>query len=1305
MELMAVQLTIWQQNVNKSPSCQHDLISSNHLANKGISIIALQEPAINSLTNLTIATKDWLPLYPTTHGKTTNRTRAITLIRANLSTDSWTQIDFQSSDVTIVQLEGEWGKLSIFNIYLEGNSNETLKQLGTFYSRNRNLFEHADRGVAHVLWLGDFNRHHPYWDDPNDVHLFTDEATKAAEELIDLIADVGLDLALPTGIPTHRHNVTKKWSRLDQVFLTDHSSELLISCDTQVDQRGIKTDHLPILTELSLPMVTAPEESYANFREVDWESFHQVLEGQLSILPPAQAIETQSQLDLSCEQLTEAIQKTIQEQVPVTVITPKSKRWWTKELSQLRKNANKLGRKAHGLRSEEAHTIHAEYAKAAKRYDSILKSTKKQHWRDWLEKAEDPDIWTIQRLINAPATDGGKARIPSLKYNVGDDTKTASTNAEKGDALAKGFFPPKPAASEIQEGFTYPKALKGGKITTEQIRHQLKRLKPYKAPGPDGIPNIVLSKNADILADRLRLIYVAMLDKNLQYKPWKSFTTIVLRKPGKPRYDLPKAYRPIALLNTMWKVLTAIIANQLTYLTEKHQLLPEHHFGGRPGRTTTDAMHLLTLKIKSAWRAGEVISALFLDIEGAFPNAVPEKLVHNLKKRKVPNKIVNFVNSMLRDRVTTLKFDGHSSDPIPLDNGIGQGDPLSMALYQYYNADLLEIPESKDEDAMAYVDDTLLLASGKNFEETHRKLADMMDRKGGVAEWSTDHNSPLEYSKLALIDFAHRQSAKRRPALQLAQIVVKPVASAKYLGVIFDQNLSWKAQQAKAVEKGTKWAAQIRRISKQTWGVTPKYARRLFISVAIPRIYYAIDLWYTPVQSEHPGPRSQGTAGVARQLATLQRAGATAITGGLRTSPTDALDACAFLLPATLNADKWCHRSLTRLATLPQEHPLYKTVKSKATLNTFRHSTPIHHLLRQYDINPRHIEKIPTAPRDPIHIGITPFVISIPESREDSTEEAEAAEEEVQIFTDGSATEGKVGAAAILLRAGKPARILHLCLGTEDEHTVHEAESIGILLGLHLVSTERRGNTSFAMGSDNQAAIRAFLSEFRKPGHHIARESLRLAQQLKQRKINKYTLTLRWTAGHEGIAGNEAADQEAKKAAGGLSSDKKLLPAYLRKPLLINPSAIRTARSKFLKSKWKSVWQKSERGRKILKYDDSTPSSKFLKSISDAEITRRAASSLSQLRLTHIPLNGYLKRFKRVDSSRCPACGADYEDIEHFLLACPSYAHERWALARKVADKGKSLTLKTLLGEPSLAKTLAKFMHATHRFRNSGEKP
>jgi hypothetical protein len=44
------------------------------------------------------------------------------------------------------------------------------------------------------------------------------------------------------------------------------------------------------------------------------------------------------------------------------------------------------------------------------------------------------------------------------------------------------------------------------------------------------------------------------------------FITAVMRKPGRTDYAEAKLYRPIALLNTLTKVLSAVIANVLSYI-------------------------------------------------------------------------------------------------------------------------------------------------------------------------------------------------------------------------------------------------------------------------------------------------------------------------------------------------------------------------------------------------------------------------------------------------------------------------------------------------------------------------------------------------------------------------------------------------------------------------------------------------------------------------------------------------------------------------------------------------------------------
>jgi ribonuclease HI len=149
------------------------------------------------------------------------------------------------------------------------------------------------------------------------------------------------------------------------------------------------------------------------------------------------------------------------------------------------------------------------------------------------------------------------------------------------------------------------------------------------------------------------------------------------------------------------------------------------------------------------------------------------------------------------------------------------------------------------------------------------------------------------------------------------------------------------------------------------------------------------------------------------------------------------------------------------------------------------------------------------------------------------------------------------------------------------EHTRHSSSTIGIVLALQLAKTIREKHMTLAINVDNQAAIKAFSSELRSPGQHLAREALRMANRLQKKKGKaRNRIMIRWTAGHEGVEGNELADGEAKKAAEGKTSDKGTLPPYLRRGIPINPSAVKQHHNKQLKKQWRTQWHNSERGKK-----------------------------------------------------------------------------------------------------------------------------
>ncbi|EIW77386.1 hypothetical protein CONPUDRAFT_62761, partial [Coniophora puteana RWD-64-598 SS2] len=117
-------------------------------------------------------------------------------------------------------------------------------------------------------------------------------------------------------------------------------------------------------------------------------------------------------------------------------------------------------------------------------------------------------------------------------------------------------------------------------------------------------------------------------------------------------------------------------------------------------------------------------------------------------------------------------------------------------------------------------------------------------------------------------------------------------------------------------------------------------------------------------------------------------------------------------------------------------------------------------------------------------------------------------------------------------------------MGSPEDHTVYEAELVGILLGatlLHAELTRRSGTAS--LGVDNQAAIRALTNRDTHPGQYLVDAAVSAITAV---PTIDHPICIRWTPGHVGIQGNETADEHAKRAAQGSSSAARHLPRFLR---------------------------------------------------------------------------------------------------------------------------------------------------------------
>ena len=854
-------IRIWQQNARKSLDAQ---LMTLHTVWNNYDIICLQEPHFDHL-NATRATPVWRLVTPTGWNRkdpAEKTPRVITLVHERISTNSWTQIDLDTTDAVGIKIVGEGGEISIYNIYNDCTHSQTLtkfqEHLDTREQENP-AHDQPDKVIGDI-WLGDFNRHHPMWEDEANDRLFTNQNLEDAGILIDLLADHDMQMTLPQGTPTIR-NSAGNLTRPDNVFASSQLLEWVTKCDARPDNQPPTADHFPIATQLDFPVKTNPTETARNFRATDWEELKGALDDELLELDPPRELNSKEELISALDRLEAAIKRVIEKVVPRKKPSPYAKRWWMKELEKARKRVRKISRNARHYERFPAHSIHEEWKKARNELTKLLQKTKRDHFNDWIENINAKNLWDAHRFASAPVTDGAKVRIPTLKkMSETGQTTEIQDNKGKSKLLHEAFFYRPPADPGIDPDYHYPNpAFEFERITDEEIKRAIRKQSPYKAPGPNEISNSILTHCVDELTPFLGPIYRAIFTQKHYPVKWKRYTTAVLRKGGRADYTIPGSYRPIALLDTIAKVMASVVKDKIQYHTERLQLLPQMQFGGRPGCTTTDSLHTLTSFIKDAWRRKQGTLVLFLDVKGAFPNTVPEVLAHDMRRYGVPKEYTDMILDKMTGRETVITFDDYTSDPIPVDNGLDQGCNLSMYGYRFYNASQIEGSiGKKDELATNYADDAVCATAAKTIEEAEEKMRTLFQRDGGPAAWGRTHFSTYEFHKFAAMWASRARTQITEPGGRKRHIKQPPtrikfddehevttVSTHKFLGVLLDDELRFQKHAAYAIAKGERWVSEVKKLSKVTRGMHGTFTRRLFYSVAAPSMLYAADIWCT----------------------------------------------------------------------------------------------------------------------------------------------------------------------------------------------------------------------------------------------------------------------------------------------------------------------------------------------------------------------------------------------------------------------------------------------------------------------------
>ena len=184
--------------------------------------------------------------------------------------------------------------------------------------------------------------------------------------------------------------------------------DAFVMCNTDPQQHLQKTDHMPILSRLEITPGRTDFEAKFNYKLTDWVEFHETLEAGLTALPEPEEPTTIAQFHTTLEQLDLVIKAAITKHVPMSKPNLYSKHWWSKELAALKKVKEKLARKSYERQAGDEDPIHKAFRQARNKYSEAIRTTKAEHWTEWLESLDGEEVWAANRLVTGPASDGGR---------------------------------------------------------------------------------------------------------------------------------------------------------------------------------------------------------------------------------------------------------------------------------------------------------------------------------------------------------------------------------------------------------------------------------------------------------------------------------------------------------------------------------------------------------------------------------------------------------------------------------------------------------------------------------------------------------------------------------------------------------------------------------------------------------------------------------------------------------------------------------------------------------------------------------
>lgn len=198
-----------------------------------------------------------------------------------------------------------------------------------------------------------------------------------------------------------------------------------------------------------------------------------------------------------------------------------------------------------------------------------------------------------------------------------------------------------------QEKLTFPE------VTISEIKECAKKIPSGKAPGPDGIPGVIVKMVAAGRPNALCKAYNSCFEEAYFPEAWEVAKLVLLRKGDKP-LEQPSSYRPICLLDTVGKFFERVIKRRLELHLSSTNGLSDNQYHFHSGKSTIDAISKAMETVEKAssgpLRRRQLCVLVALDVANAFNSANWRITNRAIGSKGVPDYLRRIIQSYLHNR-------------------------------------------------------------------------------------------------------------------------------------------------------------------------------------------------------------------------------------------------------------------------------------------------------------------------------------------------------------------------------------------------------------------------------------------------------------------------------------------------------------------------------------------------------------------------------------------------------------------------------------------------------------------------------